>query len=154
MPLSAPVPGPDPSSNADFTVGVLVAVLLSIAYFLPTLIALGRGRGAGLTALVLNVFLGWTVIGWFVALAVAFGDHRRKQLVVIWPRATARHVIVSPDGAHWWTGRRWLDATAYAPWGALRSPDGAYWWDGGAWQGGPRLAHTVVEVPGRERTTS
>src|SRR5260370_14442150 len=110
MPLSAPVPGPDASPSADFTIGVLVAVLLSIASFLPTLIALGRGRGTGVSALLINLFLGWTGIGWFVALAVAFGDHRRRQIVVIWPPAAARQVIVSPDGAHWWTGRQWLDA--------------------------------------------
>ena len=155
MPLSAAVPGQDPSPSADFTIGVLVAALVTIAYFLPTLVALGRGRGTGVDALLINLFLGWTGLGWCVALAIAFGDRRRRRVVVMCPPApVGRQVIVSPDGAQWWTGRQWLDATAYAPWGALRSPDGAYWWDGGAWQGGPRLAHTVIEAPGWERTTS
>jgi len=39
-----------------------------VAYFLPALIALGRGHhNAGMIA-VLNAILGWTIVGWIIAL--------------------------------------------------------------------------------------
>jgi hypothetical protein len=41
-------------------------------YFLPTIIALARKvRNQG-SVVVINLFLGWTLIGWVVALAMAF----------------------------------------------------------------------------------
>jgi hypothetical protein len=41
--------------------------ILFLMYFLPTIIATHRGHGvAGI--LLLNLFLGWTVIGWFALL--------------------------------------------------------------------------------------
>jgi hypothetical protein len=44
---------------------------------------------------------------------------------------------LSPDGAYWWDGTQWRDATLEAPPGAHRSPDGAFWWDGQAWRALP-----------------
>lgn len=47
--------------------GVLGVIVLFSFYVMPTIVALGRDkRGAGGVALV-NLLLGWTVIGWFVA---------------------------------------------------------------------------------------
>jgi hypothetical protein len=40
-------------------------------YFLPTIIAIVRGKGNLLLILLLNIFLGWTLIGWVVALVLA-----------------------------------------------------------------------------------
>jgi hypothetical protein len=37
-------------------------------YFLPTIIAIVRGKRDIVGILLLNFFLGWTVIGWFIAL--------------------------------------------------------------------------------------
>jgi hypothetical protein len=39
-----------------------------VMYFLPTLIALARSKRDTLAIFLLNFFLGWTVIGWFVSL--------------------------------------------------------------------------------------
>jgi hypothetical protein len=44
--------------------------LLALLYFLPTIIAANRGHSIALI-LVLNLFLGWTVIGWFIMLVWA-----------------------------------------------------------------------------------
>lgn len=41
---------------------------------------------------------------------------------------------MSPDGAYWWDGLRWRDATVEAPPTAPRSPDGGHWWDGRTWR--------------------
>lgn len=41
------------------------------AYLFPTFIAVARGKRHPGAAVVVNVFLGWTIIGWIVALAMA-----------------------------------------------------------------------------------
>ncbi len=46
---------------------MIFVALLALLYFLPTIVAAGRGHGIALI-LVLNLFFGWTVIGWFVLL--------------------------------------------------------------------------------------
>jgi Superinfection immunity protein len=49
---------------ASFIVGVCL-------YFLPTIIAVARKvRNEG-SIVVINVFLGWTLVGWVIALAMA-----------------------------------------------------------------------------------
>lgn len=42
-----------------------------ILYFLPSIIAFVRGKRDAVSILVLNIFLGWTLIGWVVALVWA-----------------------------------------------------------------------------------
>jgi hypothetical protein len=39
-----------------------------VMYFLPSIIALARGKRDLLAIFLLNLFLGWSVIGWVVAL--------------------------------------------------------------------------------------
>lgn len=52
--------------------GIVLLLILVVGYFLPTLIAQHRKRdGLGMIFL-LNLLLGWTVIGWIVMLVVAF----------------------------------------------------------------------------------
>jgi len=41
--------------------------VLALMYFLPTILAAHRGHGITLIIL-LNIFFGWTVIGWFALL--------------------------------------------------------------------------------------
>ena len=56
--------------------------ILFLMYFLPTIIAANRGHSvAGI--LVLNLFLGWTVIGWFAMLLWALVSAPRY--VVVYP---------------------------------------------------------------------
>ncbi|HYC24548.1 MAG TPA: superinfection immunity protein [Roseiarcus sp.] len=43
-------------------------ILATLLYFLPTIIALVRGHLSGLAIFLLNLFLGWTLIGWLIAL--------------------------------------------------------------------------------------
>ena len=52
-----------------FAIGLLFSI-----YFLPAIIAFAREmRNAG-SVLVINLFLGWTLVGWVVALAMAFAN--------------------------------------------------------------------------------
>jgi Superinfection immunity protein len=42
-----------------------------VMYFLPSIIALGRSKRDITAIVLLNIFLGWTMIGWVVALVWA-----------------------------------------------------------------------------------
>jgi hypothetical protein len=46
--------------------------LTFVFYFLPTMVALVRSKRDKLSIFLLNFFLGWTLIGWVVALVWAF----------------------------------------------------------------------------------
>ena len=60
----------DSNSGAGPT-GVLILILLIALYFLPTIIAANRHVPNVGSVVVINVLLGWTLIGWIVALAMA-----------------------------------------------------------------------------------
>jgi len=42
-----------------------------LLYFLPTIIAMARSKRDAMAIFLLNLFLGWSVIGWIVALVWA-----------------------------------------------------------------------------------
>jgi hypothetical protein len=78
-------------------------VLLAIAagvYFLPAIIAGSRNRASG-AVFVLNLFLGWTLIGWVVALAWSLTERtaRERGDDVVDPRLLARatHTTVTRE---------------------------------------------------------
>lgn len=56
----------------DPTTLVILLVVTFIGYFLPFLVALIRGHRQRVAILVLNLLLGWTFIGWVVALVWSF----------------------------------------------------------------------------------
>ena len=57
--------------------GWILLVALSGVYFAPTITAANAGSRFLLPIFVLNLFLGWTFIGWFVALIWAVTSERR-----------------------------------------------------------------------------
>ena len=59
---------------------LILAILLGI-YFIPTMVALDRGVMNKWSVLVINLLLGWTLIGWAVALAMAVRTQREPQQV-------------------------------------------------------------------------
>ncbi len=72
----------------NFSLGVLlVAVLLFFLYWLPTFVAYRRNTVNKGGVLIVNLFFGWTLIGWVVALAMAMGgsiDRVPAEPVVIY----------------------------------------------------------------------
>ena len=52
--------------------------LVVVGYFLPTLLAYCYRHKSAPSILVINLFLGWTIIGWVVALAWAVNPTSRK----------------------------------------------------------------------------
>lgn len=66
----------DDGSGAAVGVGFIVFSIISfIAYWIPTIVALTRGVPNKGSVIVINLFLGWTIIGWVVALAMAVRSH-------------------------------------------------------------------------------
>lgn len=59
-----------------------VLLFLVGCYSLPTIIAFARGHHNALAIAVLNLFLGWTVIGWFAALIWSATAVRRCSTAV------------------------------------------------------------------------
>ncbi len=49
-----------------------VFLVLIAVHFLPTIVAVVRHHPKTLAIVLINIFLGWTVIGWVVALIWAF----------------------------------------------------------------------------------
>ena len=81
-----------------------------VAYWLPTLIAVIRRTDALVGVVLINLLLGWTVIGWIVALVMSFGSARGRSIAYSGtpyvPPAAAQGQL-SPDGNHYWDGRGW-----------------------------------------------
>jgi hypothetical protein len=56
---------------------------LFVLYWLPTIIAIARHTHSALGVAALNFFLGWTGIGWFIALMWALAANPAQQIIVI-----------------------------------------------------------------------
>ena len=60
--------------------GLIGVVLLIALYFLPSIIALSRGKESGTSGVVLvNLFLGWTIAGWLLAFVWSFTGRTEAQ---------------------------------------------------------------------------
>jgi len=53
-------------------------IIWAVMYFLPSFIANHRSMPNKGSTIVINVFLGWTGIGWIVAMAMACGNNKRS----------------------------------------------------------------------------
>jgi len=47
---------------------IIFLIFVGVAYFLPSLIASGREHPNAVVICLLNLFFGWTLLGWFFAL--------------------------------------------------------------------------------------
>jgi len=51
----------------EHTITVVLLILIVILYMLPSLLAYGRQHPRRQELLILNILLGWTLIGWIAA---------------------------------------------------------------------------------------
>lgn len=65
----------DGTSATDF--GIIVLMLVGW-YFTPTIAGFIRNKSNKMAILILNLFLGWTLLGWVVALVWAFTKDEKK----------------------------------------------------------------------------
>lgn len=63
---------------SDGAAAVIVIIGLAV-YFIPTIVAYGNNNST--TVFLVNLFFGWTLIGWVIALILAFADS--KPVVVV-----------------------------------------------------------------------
>ena len=56
---------------------------LFVLYWLPTIIAIARHTHSALGVAALNFFLGWTGLGWVLALMWALAANPTQQIIVI-----------------------------------------------------------------------
>lgn len=89
----------------DSATGVVGLVVIILVYFLPSIVAGSRHTINTGAVIVINLLLGWSLIGWVIALAMAAGGVTRDQLG-IGPGVAAPQF--SADGQWWWNGREWV----------------------------------------------
>ncbi|WP_313048650.1 superinfection immunity protein [Pseudomonas soli] len=80
-------------NSSSFGAFILLAITV-IIYFLPTVIAGKRGHPNGTPIFLLNLFLGWTLIGWLAALiwsASAFTAQSTE------PQEEAKSLVLAGD---------------------------------------------------------
>jgi hypothetical protein len=63
--------------------GFLIVLFSVAAYFAPTIVAGSRRPPHIGSVIVVNVFLGWTIVGWVVALAMACRSKAPSAVVVV-----------------------------------------------------------------------
>ena len=64
-----------------------IILFLIAMYWLPTIIAVVRRTPSALGVAALNFFLGWTIIGWIIALVIALAAYPAERVVIIEGRA-------------------------------------------------------------------
>jgi Ca2+/Na+ antiporter len=60
---------------------MLATLILASLYFVPSMVAMSRKNHTS-AIFALNLFLGWTLVGWVVALVLALWNHPAKQAAV------------------------------------------------------------------------
>jgi Superinfection immunity protein/Short C-terminal domain len=71
------------SDGSSPIAGFVLLVVGFLAYFLPTIIASRRSHPNGNGIALLNIFLGWTFIGWLVALIWSVSAIQKKEAPVV-----------------------------------------------------------------------
>jgi Superinfection immunity protein len=66
----------DQRNNGSATIVAILAAVLTAGYMVPWLVAAARGKSNHWTVFWVNLLLGWTVVGWVVAIIMALGPHR------------------------------------------------------------------------------
>lgn len=85
LPSAALTPAVQQHDSSGADVGtVFLLLLLFVLYFVPAFVADRRACKAGAGIFIVNLFLGWTFIGWVVALAwAACGEQLPKSRIAV-----------------------------------------------------------------------
>jgi uncharacterized membrane protein len=67
--------------NTGWEIFSICAIIVGVAvlYFLPSFIAWNKPNGN--TVMTINLFLGWTFVGWVIALALSFWNTEQKVII-------------------------------------------------------------------------
>lgn len=98
-----------------------VCAILTLGYFLPWAISASRQKTNALAIGLLNLLLGWTIIGWIVALVMSVqAEPTMMQNVAVAVAPTLQGPQTAPPGWYpdqggtrrYWDGQRWTGHTA------------------------------------------
>lgn len=67
------------NNSSDSITGVIILGILALFYFLPTIAAYQRRHRNKEPIFIVNLFFGWTFLGWVIALAWAFTDNTHPK---------------------------------------------------------------------------
>lgn len=80
----------------DYGKTIIILLVCVVIYFIPTFIANGRKTHNENGIAIVNVLLGWTVVGWIIALIMACGS-RSKDTVEIIEEIEPEEIVEKPD---------------------------------------------------------
>lgn len=114
------------ASDAGAGVGAIVLILAASVvglafYLLPTIVAVVRSHDSMAAIGVVNLFFGWTLLGWVGCLAWALTEPHRQQVVVVNQPGYPQHPQPAPAGVppgwyadpygsgrfRYWNGQQW-----------------------------------------------
>lgn len=58
--------------------GLLLPTITALLYLVPTLVAVGRRARLTIVVVMLNLLLGWTILGWIIAMLIASTSRKRS----------------------------------------------------------------------------
>jgi len=68
--------------SSDYGLLPFLIIFGLLLYFIPSIVAFSKNRHNKSAVLVLNIFLGWSFIGWIVALVWAVSNRNPQQIIV------------------------------------------------------------------------
>jgi len=114
------------SVGASIGLGGVILILLGIgAYFLPTILGARRKVVNVGSVFAINLLLGWTLIGWAIALAMALRTNPPHAYQQYWTGPGPNVAVAAP-----------APVSAGPPPGWYSDPSGSptdRWWDGTKW---------------------
>ncbi|MDF7673811.1 superinfection immunity protein [Acetobacteraceae bacterium ESL0709] len=73
---------PEGYTQQDIFIVAIPTLIGLLAYFIPVIVVFARRVENKVGVILLNLFLGWTVIGWIIALVMAFSLQTEDQAVL------------------------------------------------------------------------
>lgn len=72
------------TSNIISTFSLLIVILLfGLLYFIPSIVAILNKKNNSAAIIILNLLLGWTFIGWVIAIVWAFTQDTNTKDIII-----------------------------------------------------------------------
>jgi len=71
-------------SSESFIIPIIIGILLLIVvYFIPMIVALMRNHRNKVSIIVVNILLGWTFIGWVIALVWSLTQPHEQTPIIV-----------------------------------------------------------------------
>lgn len=78
--------------DTETLLGLFVIVIILAIYLIPTFVAISRKKENKTIIILMNVFLGWSIICWLLALLWAVSDDEKPTQIIVKERKTKNEV--------------------------------------------------------------